>query len=299
MPFIVSVGNIAMGGTGKTPFTIFLAKHFTGHGEKVSILSRGYKGGLGYSTHVISDGSEIFFHPPMAADEPYMMARALPGVSVITGKDRIASFKYALERYNPSVFILDDAFQHKKMRRDLNIVLLDHKKPVSTGFPFPFGYLREFPSAIKRANIVVFTRADSTELPKEAAKYCAGKPVFFAEFFYSGIVTAEGCLSVEGVAGKSVWLMSAIAGNERFAEQMKSLYVKVLGHDKFMDHHLFTEKEILSVLDKADREGAELIVVTHKDYVKIPAGYASRFAYPEMDVRILNQGFFEEVERFK
>ncbi|MDR2400816.1 MAG: tetraacyldisaccharide 4'-kinase, partial [Deferribacteraceae bacterium] len=184
---MVSVGNIAMGGTGKTPFTIFLAKLFAKTGKKTAVLSRGYKGGLGYSLRVISDGNEIYFTPPLAADEPYMMAQNLPGTIVITGKDRNKSFSYAMEHFSPppEIFILDDGFQHRKMRRDADILLLDYSNPLSTGFIFPFGYLREFPSAIKRADILVFTRAAARRIPDKAAKYCADKPIFFCNAAYT------------------------------------------------------------------------------------------------------------------
>jgi tetraacyldisaccharide 4'-kinase len=295
--FVVSVGNLAMGGTGKTPFTVYLANMFMQDGYKTAILSLGYKGKLGYDTHVISDGETLLHHPPQAADEPYMMAMSLPSAVVITGKERTASFELAMQHYEPSVFILDDAFQHKRMHRDLNIVLLDHAKPLSTGFPFPFGYLREFPSALSRADIIMFTRATSTELPPKMAKYCKGKSVYFSEFVYKRFVHDGAELPVQKLEGQPVWLMSGIAHNSKLYEKMLTYAVKIRGHSKFNDHHKYTLKELDAVLRSADEAGASLIITTQKDFVKIPEQYRTRFAYPELGINILNQGFAEEVKR--
>ena len=290
-----------MGGTGKTPFTTFLADMFIREGRKTAILSRGYKGALGYATHIISDGSTIYHTPPEAADEPYMMAVSVPGVIVITGKDRNKSYNLAVEKFKPSVFILDDGFQHRKMRRDLDIVLLDYTKPLSTGFPFPFGYLREFPSALKRAGIIVFTRATGTEIPPKAAKYCAGKPVYFSEFVYSKFISDNAELAPEALNGKNVWLMSGIAGNNQFGSQILKYAVKVSGHTKFGDHHAYSSDELEKVIKHAKEAGAELIITTQKDFVKIPEAYAPHFIYPVMGINILNQGqtgsFFDEVKK--
>ena len=297
MPFIISVGNLAMGGTGKTPFTIFLADMFMSDSRKTAILSRGYKGGLGYSTHVISDGRRLLHHPPDAADEPYMMALSVPGTVVITGKDRNASYNLAMEQFKPSVFILDDGFQHRKMRRDLNIVLLDHCRPLSTGFPFPFGYLREFPSALKRADIIIFTRSNSTELPENTAKYCKGKSVYFSEFIYSKFMYQGKELATDELDGKNVWLMSGIAHNKQFNEQIMRYAVRIQGHSKFADHHNYSANTLEAVVQSAKEAGADLIITTQKDYVKVPPAYRQHFAYPVLSVNMLNQGFPEEVRQ--
>jgi tetraacyldisaccharide 4'-kinase len=294
-PYIISVGNLAMGGTGKTPFAIFLANLFMAEQRKTAILSRGYKGAIGLDTHVISDGKTLFHHPPQAADEPYMMALAVPGVIVITGKNRTASFDLAMRDYAPEVFILDDAFQHRKMRRDVNIVLLDYKRPLSTGFPFPFGYLREFPSALSRADIIIFTRATGTESPANVAKYCKGKSVYFSEFVYSHFIYNNQELPAEDLRGKEVWLMSGIAHNDKFHEQMLGYSVKISGHSRFNDHHKYTIDTLESVIAAADKAGAAMIITTQKDFVKIPIGYRARFAYPVQAVNMLNQGFVEEI----
>ncbi|GAB7140529.1 tetraacyldisaccharide 4'-kinase [Deferribacterales bacterium RsTz2092] len=292
MTKVISVGNIAMGGTGKSPFTIFLANKYISLGKRVAVLSRGYKGKIGYDTHIISDGTGVeYLTPPLAADEPYMIAKSVPKAVVITGKDRNKSFQLALERYNTDIFILDDGFQHKKMHRDADIVLLDYNNPISTGFPFPFGYLREFPSGLKRADIIVFTKTKHAVLPEQAVRHCAGKPVFFVDFIYK---------SFSGELGNSAYLMSGIAHNEQFAKQIGAKGIKVLGHSRYQDHHHYTEKEILATINAAKLAGADNIITTHKDYVKLPQELASHFIYPVLDVEVLNGAetlLFETIQK--
>lgn len=293
-PFIISVGNLAMGGTGKTPFTIMLAKYFSSAGEKVSILSRGYRGKLGYDTAVISDGENLLYHPPQAADEPYMMAKALikDKVVVITGKDRTESLKTAEETYSSSVCILDDGFQYHKLVKDVDILLLDYKKPISTGFPFPLGYLREFPFSIKRADVVVFTRADSTDIPAKVKKYCINKPTFFCEHVYSGFYHKKE-RDLEYIIGKKAWLMSGIANQSQFRKQVEDMGLAVLGATKYNDHHMYSYDDIDKVLKSAAKNNADFIITTEKDMVKIPEGLRDNFCYPMLTINMLNPGLFE------
>jgi tetraacyldisaccharide 4'-kinase len=284
-----------MGGTGKTPFTIHLARHYIAKGERVAILSLGYRGGIGYGTNVISDGKTIFHTPPIAADEPYMMATALPGAIVITGKDRTSSYNLAMQEYSPTIFLLDDGFQHRKMRRDVDIVLLDHKRPISTGFPAPFGYLREFPSALNRADIIVFTRATSTDIPKEALKYCKDKPVFFCQNEYTHFITDTGVLSLSDILDKRVFVISAIAKHDQFKEQLIALGANVVGERRYRDHHPYSTADVERVIKEAG--SADYIVTTEKDIVKIPIEYRKRFIYPELSIKFLNDGIFEMIPK--
>ena len=299
-PAVISVGNIAMGGTGKTPFVIFLARHFISEGERVAILSLGYKGKLGYGTNVISDGREIFYNPPYAADEPYMMAWALAGengAAVITGKDRRASYNLAVERFSPTLFLLDDGFQYRGISKDIDILLLDYAKPC--GLPFPFGYFREFPSAVRRADVVIFTRATSAGIPVGAEKYCRDKPVFYSSNKYLAFSSGGGKLSLNYILGKRVWLMSAIANPKQFCEQIRLYGAVVSGHSVFRDHYAYGEKEIESVLRSADDSCAEIVITTQKDFVKIPKMYRDKFIYPDLVVNMLNQGLFDLIKTLR
>ena len=143
---VLSVGNVSAGGSGKTPFVEMLARRLREQGQRVIIILRGYRGGSTKPT-IVSDGSAITCEPPEAADEAYLLARHLPGVAVLTGADRYRVGEMALEHIHPSVIILDDGFQHLRLYRNLDIVLVDAGNPLGYGRLLPAGLLREPPHA--------------------------------------------------------------------------------------------------------------------------------------------------------
>lgn len=293
MSKVISIGNISMGGTGKTPFTIMLAKHYISKGKKVCILSRGYKGNIGYDTNVVSDGKSILLGPDKAADEPYMIAVNCPEAIVITGKERVRSYEYAEKHFKPDIYLLDDGFQHHKMHRDIDICLLDHKKPISTGLMFPFGYLREPASGIKRADIVVFTRAEDDRIPEKAAKFVKGKPVFFSNVDYSGIYGVDGKAKI-AMKGKKVFAFAGIASPKKFFSFIKSLGAELVGRKFYSDHHCYCGRETYVVERKAREIETDLILTTEKDYVKLPEDVKERVHYLKIDINLREaQKFFE------
>lgn len=293
MAKIISVGNISMGGTGKTPFTIMLAKHYISEGKKVCILSRGYKGRIGYDTHVVSDGEKILLGPDKAADEPYMMAVNCPEAVVITGKERVRSFEYAEKHFRPDIYLLDDGFQHKKMKRDVDICLLDHKKPVSTGFMFPFGYLREPASALERADIIVFTRAESKDIPERIKKYTENKPVFFSRIECKGLYSSEGKADID-LNGKNVYAFAGIASPGKFFRYLQGLGAKIIGKKIYTDHHFYQGRETYVIERKAKELEADIIVTTEKDFVKLPDDVKDTMHYLKIGIALNDtEGFFK------
>jgi tetraacyldisaccharide 4'-kinase len=174
------------------------------------------------------------------------------------------------------------------MRRDVDILLLDYTSPVSTGFIFPFGYLREFPSAIKRADIVVFTRSASRIIPMKVARYCADKPVFFCDTYYTHFNMMGTTVPVNTLSGKYAWLLSGIAAPKQFEKQLLKLGLNIAGHSKFPDHHAYTAKDIARLMISVQRLGAELLVTTEKDFVRIPEPFKRAFVYPSMEIRFLD-----------
>jgi len=296
MSKIISIGNISMGGTGKTPLTIMLAKHYISKGKKVCILSRGYKGNIGYDTNVISDGENILLGPDKAADEPYMMAVNCPGAVVITGKERVRSYEYAEKHFKPDIYLLDDGFQHKKMKRDIDICLLDHKKPISTGLMFPFGYLREPAFGIERADIVIFTRAEDDTIPEKVMKYVKDKPVFFSNVSYAGIYNEEGKTDI-ALKGKKVFAFAGIASPKKFFRYVKSLGADLLGKKFYSDHHCYCGRETYVIERKAREMEAELILTTEKDYVKLPEDVKCDMHYLKIDIDLRDsQSFYELID---
>jgi len=297
MSKIISIGNISMGGTGKTPFTIMLAKHYISKGKKVCILSRGYRGNIGYDTHVISDGKNILIGPDKAADEPYMMAVNCPEAIVITGKERVRSYEYAEKHFKPDIYLLDDGYQHRQMKRDIDICLLDHKKPVSTGWMFPFGYLREPASGIKRADIVIFTRAENDTIPEKAAKYVKDKPVFFSNVSYAGVYNDNGKAEV-ALKGKRVFAFAGIASPSKFFKFVRSLGAELLGKKIYTDHHCYCGRETYVIERKAREMEADLILTTEKDYVKLPDEVKDNMYYLKIDIDLRNsQKFFDIINK--
>nr|MBW4053791.1 tetraacyldisaccharide 4'-kinase [Pseudomonadota bacterium] len=156
---VVSIGNITVGGTGKTPVTAYIARILLGRGYKVAVLSRGYGGSLEGQTSVVSDGATIMLSAGECGDEPYLLASTVPGLMVVIGTDRHAAGQMAMQQLSPDVFLLDDGFQHLRLHRDLNILLLDFSRPFGNGWTLPAGILRESSTAVGRADLVIFTRA--------------------------------------------------------------------------------------------------------------------------------------------
>ena len=292
---IISVGNISLGGAGKTPHTIEITKEYIKRGEKTVILSLGYKGKLGYDMNVISDGNVIYKKPPLAADEPYMMALNCPQAAVITGKNRAKSLYYATENFASTVAILDDGFQHRALKRDADILLLDYKNPISTGLPFPFGYLREMPSAITKADIIVFTRAEDYKTPERVKKYIAGKPVFFSRTITEKVIFADKIILLKDLKGATAAAFSAVASNNAFFNNISSAGIKIASFKGFRDHFAPAEKTLKSFIKTAN--GADFFLTTEKDFVKLPRNYQKIFGYIKMEIEIYERdAFFRTID---
>ncbi|MBC8199083.1 MAG: tetraacyldisaccharide 4'-kinase [Desulfobacterales bacterium] len=158
---VISIGNITVGGTGKTPMAIKVAQIIRRLGYKVAIISRGYKGGAEKTGGIVSNGHTIFMEPEKAGDEPFMMASKLKDIPVVVGQNRFEAGRLAIQEFNPDVIVLDDAFQHLNLKRDIDIVLLDCGRPLGNAHLLPRGILRETISALKRSDAFVLTRFDS------------------------------------------------------------------------------------------------------------------------------------------
>ena len=289
---VISVGNIIMGGAGKTPHTITIANEYINRGEKVAILSLGYRGRLGYDTNVISDGNNIFHKPPFAADEPYMMALECNSASVITGKNRTLSMEYAQNNFGTTLAVLDDGFQYKPIKKDADILLLDHKNPISTGWPFPFGYLREMPYGIKRADIIIFTRSSNNNIPESTKKYIADKPVFFSRTVTDKIVIKNKILPITDFKGICAGAFSAVASNKSFLDSLKYAGINIVYFKGFRDHALLNEADLESIIKESKKNGSEFFITTQKDFVKIPDKYKDIFGYLKMEINIDHKDVF-------
>lgn len=264
---VVSVGNLTVGGTGKTPVTIFLAEFFRRDGKRVAVLSRGY-GGSARGVSVVSDTEGVLMGPAEAGDEPYLMAARLPGVPVVVSPDRVKAGLFALERFSPHVIILDDAFQHVRLERDINIVLMDSKEGFGNGYLLPRGVLREPVSGLKRADFALVKGGKPEGRTLELLREHSVPYIVFSyrpDSLYD--VDSGRELALESLRGQKVVAVSGIAKPGSFLNSLDELGCVVSSSLEFPDHHSYTDADSSAIAEKA--RGADLVVTTEKDGVKL------------------------------
>ena len=294
--FVLSIGNITAGGAGKTPMTVHAAKMLLEAGYKVVIISRGYKRKSGKAVRVVSDGDAILCDVRKAGDEAYMMASSVK-CPVVVGKSRYHAGRLAVEKFNPDVILLDDAFQHLALERDVNLLLLDSKQPFGNKALLPRGPLREPVESIERSDAVVMTRgAEEKEASQDPRVKKAGVPTF--QTFH---VTAVSRVMVNGVktgqtehdtlAGKKLFLFSAVANNDLFIHSCRKLGFRISGHLEFPDHFWYTDRDLERIKRRYRETGADCIGTTEKDYVKIQDRVAD---FPALIVFDIEIGFPKE-----
>ena len=288
---VISVGNLSVGGTGKTPMTQLLCRRLQASGKRVAVLSRGH-GGEGHSVRLVSDtGGGVLLTAAQAGDEPYLLARTLPNVPVFVGKDRRLSGRAALRQFGLDALILDDGFQFWQLGRDLDIVLLDARRPFGNGYALPRGLLREPKRHLRRAGLVVATRAgglgpeDREALAAQVHALAPNAPLFFADHYAAGFVPADDLSApirpASELRGRRVFAVSAIAQPLSFIETLeRAVGAEVVGRLAWDDHHKISPDDARAALDAAARAGAEAVVMTEKDAVKWPfAAEAGRPVY--------------------
>jgi len=276
---VISIGNLTTGGTGKTPMTIHLAKLLRTFDKKVLIVSRGYKGAAERCGIVVSDGHSVLCNASLSGDEPQLMARLLPGVPVVVGKNRYAAACKGLRHFAPDVILLDDAFQHQRLARDLNLLLLDAQEPVGNGYLLPRGPMREPISAVRRADAILFTRCASQRDNETAAD-----PVFNTRHIPvvrchvpvgvsldSNLLSREPEGSTDMLYGRPVIAFAGLAHNDLFWQTVTAMGATVQGAIGFADHHKFHETDLDKILQAARMNGCQTLVTTDKDYVRLPA----------------------------
>jgi tetraacyldisaccharide 4'-kinase len=266
---VVVVGNLTVGGTGKTPLTIELVSELLRRntGLKVGILSRGYKRSPS-GKWVVSDGKDLLMGVEEAGDEPYLMARRLPGVKVFVGADRVSTARKAVARYDLDLLVLDDAFQHRRLHRDADVLVIDAEKGFYNGRVLPAGPLREFAGNVRRATCCVFTRYSEENRRRSESLIPVAKPIFGARMTVAGIEEAVSgeSLSREAIRGQRVWGVCGIARPDAFRKTLEELNLRVLGLTAFPDHHDYSSGDFERIL----RQGGEdvTLVTTEKDWVK-------------------------------
>ena len=283
---VISVGNLTVGGTGKTPLVSFLACYLRDEGHNVAILSRGYKRASRGLVEV-SNERQVLCGPREAGDEPYLLATQCAGVRVVVDANRYAAGKWLEEQSSVSVMILDDGFQHLGLGRDLNLVLIDATEPLGGDEMAPFGRLREPLTSLRRADAVIVTRADQPfdqpAVKAIIATYCRqDTPVFYAYHDVTGLrrLGKEEIIAPVTFTRRRVAAVSGIARPERFVDDLLHFGMTIALRRDFVDHHRYTQEEFLEVVNAAHAAGAEAIIMTEKDAMNLPTEAVSASALP-------------------
>ncbi len=317
---VVVVGNLTVGGTGKTPVVEKLARTLHSKGRKVAILSRGYKSKkeplvkkwLRMISHqppapprVVSDGKTVFFDSEVAGDEPYMLARNLPGVVVVTDKDRVKAGLYAIRKFGVDTLILDDGFQYFQLQDHLQLLLIDKTNPFGNGQLLPRGILREPAKQMKRASYVFLTKSEdgpSDELIETLKQHrkerewieCSHRPRYLQAVF------GDAHEPLEWLKGKRVGALSGIAVPESFEQFLHDYGASEVVPFRFLDHHRFTGQELRDIMGTIRSEGLEALVTTEKDAVRISPDFdpGLPFFFLRVEIKLLyGANSFEEAVR--
>jgi tetraacyldisaccharide 4'-kinase len=282
---VVSVGNLAVGGTGKTPMTVYLVEQIQALGYRPAVLSRGYKGRYEKQGAVVSDGRSILCDARQAGDEPYLMANLLPTVPVIVGSDRTRAGRMAIDRFHPDVLVLDDAFQHRRLHRDIDIVLLDGQAPFGNLFVLPRGPMREPVRALQRSHAIVLTRCSvQTEgVYRNVAGMVRPRPVFRTHHqpLVRGVLAANHSpdqLKLDQSLGESsaplnscrVFAFCGLARNQAFFDTVHQMISELTGKMAFEDHHPYCPVDMQRITAAACACGSDCLVTTDKDFVRLP-----------------------------
>lgn len=308
---VISIGNITAGGTGKTPMTVQLAKLLKSFGLKVLIVSRGYKSIGEKAGAVVNDGKRLLCDVRTAGDEPYLMACLLLQVPVMVGQNRFETARRGVKLFAPDVILLDDAFQHQAMLRDINLVLLDANLPLGNGHLLPRGPLREPLSGLNRADAIVFTRSGTFQriVHSDLAHLLSTKPVFHCRHItvLRGMVPAGQSLDhmvmvsekdsiATTLQGRPVFAFSGLANNPNFFSSISKMGADVRGTAGFPDHHYYSNGEISELLRRAGQLDSHALITTDKDFVRLP-----RLTSVKLDVFVLGVeiDFREDMDRWQ
>jgi tetraacyldisaccharide 4'-kinase len=271
---VVSVGNLTVGGTGKTPIVILLVEWLLAAGQRVAVLSRGYKRSAGADHLLVSDGTALLAAPVESGDEPWLIARRCPKAIVAVGADRAALGRWVLDQFPVDCVLLDDGFQHRSLQRDVDLVLVDATDAAGLDALLPAGRLREPLSGLARAAAVIITRAESKD---DVMAICGRlhlipglepmEVIFRPEALVS--VSTEQSLALSECRGKRAWLVSGIGNSGSFKRSAASIGIRVAGETVFHDHHHYRLEEVRQVAALAHKAGADLVLTTEKDAGKL------------------------------
>ncbi len=268
---VLSIGNLTVGGTGKTPLCAWICRRLIERGRKPAVLSRGYGGRAGRGPVVVSEGRGPIVASVLSGDEPFMLARTVEGLRVVVGADRLAGAA-AATALGADVIVLDDGFQHRRIARDLDIVLLDARQPLDRQRLLPAGRLREPLHALGRAGLIVATRTGSPDdvlrVERAVRPHNESAPVIGCSTRVVGFVDAAGA---PAAAPRRALAFCAIGSPDGFRRDLETQGIALAGFRAFRDHHRFSRRELAALRARAESAGA-VLVTTEKDLARLDPG---------------------------
>ncbi len=274
---VISVGNISCGGTGKTPLVLWICRCFAQMGAKPAILTRGYgRSGRG-SARAGAISESIYRQSAVFGDEPVLLAESLPSIPVWVGRDRRESGRAALSE-NPGIdtIVLDDGFQHLALDRDLDLAVLDSRNPFGNGRTLPLGPLREPIHHLSRADALILTHSDHSRVEETRLiikELFPEKPVFSCRHRIVGFKSDIGYFPVDSLTGRKAAAFAGIAGPEGFFDALVNCGIDIRANLSFPDHHRYSPQDLARVAEAASGSGAEFILTTAKDAVRLPQSF--------------------------
>jgi tetraacyldisaccharide 4'-kinase len=274
---VISIGNLTVGGTGKTGLALMLAKLLQKKGIRPALLNYGYRARLGKGPAVVSDGEHVLLDAEEAGDEAVLLGKSLPGVPVLIGKRRVESGALALQRFSPDALILDDGFQYWRLARDLNLVLINAAEPWGYNGLLPRGLLREHPAALKRASAVILTHSLRVtaerlqSLKADIERLIPRIPLFEANYAPSHLrpLGSEDQTGLNLIKQSRIGVLTALGSPADFEQSIERLMPKEIVPYRYPDHHLYRREDIRQTLQDATERGLDFLITTAKDAVKL------------------------------
>ncbi len=298
---VISIGNLTVGGTGKTPTTMALASLFS-KDLRVAVVSRGYKRHSAKDPLIVSDGVSILASAVEGGDEPYLMAKQLQGVSVVVGSDRYEAASLAVKELGAQVIILDDGFQNRRLRKDLELLLVDGQSGFGNGRLLPAGPLREPLEAVGRADAILIVKRGSAPVDPQVSeileRLAPGIPIFGLDISLSHFQFVEGePISIEVMRGKRAVAFCGIGNSQAFFRGLEEVGITLLKRLSFPDHHRYRNQELAKIATLGKGEEDLCFITTEKDLVNMPGPpYLPNLLVAELSVGV-PEGVVEIVKR--
>ena len=271
---VITIGNLTVGGTGKTPTVCLIAKYFKESGFSTAVVCRGYRGKKTDTPVVVSDKEKVLMNSESAGDEAYMLARKLSGIPVIAGKNRVSASKMACDLFNCEIIILDDGFQHLRLKRDTDVVLINSRNPFGNGFLLPRGILREPLKALKRADMILLTKKDQSDIDRKELEntirlHNQNAPIFKSFYKPASLrnPTDNNKIDPDLLKNKNISCFCSIGDPESFFSILKNMGFTLADKVIYPDHHQYKTSDYKKL--RTISKSSDYLITTEKDFAKI------------------------------